>query len=159
MSNKDAIFDVLNFNVIRGRLSEARAKSAIARITRVVPDFKYGERIALKDLDKFLKTRYNARNAEWREIDKCTRTKIKRHNKYCDNVFCVSEAHVTDEEYCGAYIIKRENCIDPSDNADDFFYDVFIIVGSEDGIRLSSYYIGGYSDGLAEELYVLCGNN
>ena len=99
MNNKDVDFDALNFNVVRGKLSAARAKSASARIMRVVPDFKYGERIALKDLDKFLKTVYKARNAEWREIDKCTRTKVKRYNKYCDNVFCVSEAHVTDEEY------------------------------------------------------------
>ena len=29
---------------------------------------------------------------------------------------------------------------------------------SEDKVHLSSYYIGGYSDGLAEELFVLCGN-
>lgn len=34
----------------------------------------------------------------------------------------------------------------------------FVIVGSEDQVHLSSYYIGGYSNGLAEELYILYGN-
>ena len=73
-------------------------------------------------------------------------------------MFCVSEGHVADEEYRAAYIVKRDNLRNPSVNEADFFYDLFLIVGSEDGENLSSYFIGGYSEGLHEEKYVLCGN-
>lgn len=112
----------------------------------------------MTELELFLKTKYRAQPADWKDIDKCTRTAVRRYNKYCRTVFCVSEGHVTDEEYRAAYIVKRDNLRNPSVNEDDFFYDLFLIVGSEDGEKPTSYFIGGYSEGLHEEIYVLCGN-
>ena len=94
----------------------------------------------------------------YKDIDKCTRTAVRRYNKYCRTVFCVSEGHVTDDEYRQAYIVKRDNLRNPSVNADDFFYDLFLIVGSADGEKFTSCYVGGYSEGFCEEMYVLCGN-
>ena len=64
------------------------------------------------------------------------------------------EGYVSDEEYHCAYIIKRENCVNPSANKDDFFYDLFVIVGSEDKVHLSSYYIGGFFLGPAGEIFI-----
>lgn len=144
--------------VVRGKMSAERTKAALERIVAVLPDFRFGEQVKLAELDRFFRIKYKAEKADWKDIDKCTRTKVKRYNRYCNDVFCVSEAHVTNEEYRGAYIVTRENCVRYSADKDDFFYDMFVIVGSEDGERLSSYYIGGYSDGFAEEMFVLCGN-
>lgn len=147
-----------DYIVYRPGLSSDRINKAYDRIIRIIPAFGVGEKAALADLELFLSKKYKAVKAGWKDINSCTKTKVKRFNKYCKTVFCVSEGHVSDEEYHCAYIIKRENCVNPSANKDDFFYDVFVIVGSEDQVHLSSYYIGGFSNGLAEELYVLCGN-
>ena len=62
---------------------------------------------------------------------------------------------VSDDEYYSSYVIKRENRINPSIDEDDYFYDVFVIVGSNDGKSPTSYFIGGSSDGLSEEMYML----
>lgn len=139
-------------------LSSDRINQAHHQIKSIIPAFGLGEQVLLTDLELFLSKKYKAVKAGWKDINSCTKTKVKRFNKYCKTVFCVSESHVSDEEYHCAYIIKRENCVNPSANKDDFFYDLLVIVGSEDKLHLSSYYIGGFSNGLAEELYVLCGN-
>lgn len=148
-----------DYVVFGSKLSAERMTAAYKRIAEILPAFRLGERVSLKDLDAFLTTKYRAEKADWKDIDTCTRTKVKRYNKYCKTVFCVSEAHVTDDECYCSYIIKRGNLIKPPFNRDDFFYDMFIIVGSEDKAHLSSYFIGGSSEGFADELYVLCGNN
>lgn len=145
--------------IYRHELSADRINKAYIQIKNIIPNFRFGEQVKLTDLEIFLSKKYRAIKAKWQDIDSCTKTKVKRYNKYCKTVSCVSEEHVSDEEYYCAYIIKRENCISPSSNKDDFFYDLFVIVGSEDQEHLSSYYIGGFSAGFAEELYVLCGKN
>ena len=144
--------------VVGGKLSAERSRAALERVKSVLPYFRFGEQVKLAELDRFLRIKYKAERADWKDIDKCTRTKVKRYNRFCKDVFCVSEAHVTNEEYRVAYIVKRENCVRPSTDKDDFYYDMFVIVGSEYGERLSSYYIGGYSEGFADEMFVLCGN-
>lgn len=140
------------------KLSAEREKKALTDIRAVLPGFCSGDRATLVELERFLFEKYGAEKVDWRDIDRCTRTKVKRYNKYCRTVFCVSEGHVADEEYRAAYIVKRDNLRNPSVNEDDFFYDLFFIVGSEDGEKLSSYFIGGYSEGFHEEMYLLCGN-
>ena len=94
---------------------------AYNQIRYIKPAFQLGEQVHLKDLDSFLSKKYRAVKADWKDIDKCTKTKVKRFNKHCKTVFCVSEGHVSEEEYHCAYIINRENCINPSTNKDDFF--------------------------------------
>lgn len=148
-----------DYMIFHSKLSVDRMSAAYQKIREVLPAFQQGKQVNLKDLDIFLTKKYKAVKANWKDIDSCTKTKVKRYNKYCKTVFCVSEAHVTDDEYYCSYIIKRENLINPPFNKDDFFYDMFIIVGSEDKIHLSSYFIGGSSEGFADEFYVLCGNN
>lgn len=150
--------DKSDYIIFNAKLSEKRITAALERIASVLPGFRLCESVTLVDLDKYLSERYKAIKADWKDINKCTRTRVKRYNGYCKDVFCVSEAHVVNEEYYSAYIIKRENCVNPSVNSDDYFYDMFVIAGSEDGKSLSSYYIGGYSEGFADEMYVLCGN-
>lgn len=147
-----------DYNIFRPELSQDRALSAYKRIIAILPDFRIGESITLAELEKYLFKRYKAEKADWKDINNCTKTKVKRYNKYCTTVFCVSECHVPDEEYHSSYIIRRNNCIDPVMNSDDYFYDLFLIVGSEDKKHLSSYFIGGTSEGFAEEMYLLCGN-
>ena len=156
--NKNFNNNACDYYIIHSKLSSNRMNVAYNQIRYIIPAFQLGEQVHLKDLDSFLSKKYRAVKADWKDIDKCTKTKVKRFNKHCKTVFCVSEGHVSEEKYHCAYIINRENCINPSTNKDDFFYDLFIIVGSEDKVHFSSYYIGGYSDGLAEELFVLCGN-
>lgn len=146
-----------DYYVFSYKLSDERLEKAYKRITRFLPSFKLGTRASLKDIDFFLAEKYKAVQADWKEIDACTRTKIKRYNKYCQTVFCVSESYVTDDDYHTAYIIKREHLINPSFEKDDFFYDLFLIVGSEDKEHITSYFIGGSSEGFAEEIYVMCG--
>lgn len=159
MRKKQKYSDMDDCFIIRGKLSCERTRLAIERIVSVLPDFRLGDQVILTELDRFLREKYKAEKADFKDIDKCTRTKVRRYNKYCNDVFCVSENHVENGEYVCSYIIKRENCINVSENRDDFFYDMFVIVGSEDGERLSGYYIGGYSEGFAEEMYVLSGNS
>ena len=150
--------DEAEFVTVSSALSEARAEAALRSINEVLPQFRAGDVATLGELKLFLSVKYRAQPADWKDIDKCTRTGVKRYNKYCRTVFCVSEGHVTDDEYRQAYIVKREDLKNPSVNACDFFYDLFFIVGSEDGEKLSSYFIGGYSEGFHEEMYLLCGN-
>lgn len=150
--------DEAEFVTVSSALSEARAEAALRSINEVLPQFRAGDVATLGELKLFLSVKYRAQPADWKDIDKCTRTKVRRYNKYCRTVFCVSEGHVADEEYRAAYIVKRDNLRNPSVNEDDFFYDLFLIVGSEDGEKPTSYFIGGYSEGLHEEIYVLCGN-
>ncbi len=156
---KEKEVDINDFTVFKGKLSVERAKQAYERIKTFLPDYHYGENVTLVDLNSFLIKKYKAEIVNFKDIDKCTRTKVKRYNKYCNDVFCVSEGHVVNEEYICSYIIKREYCNNASENEDDFFHDLFVIAGSEDGKRLTSYYIGGYSECFAEEMYLLCGNN
>lgn len=156
---KEKEVDINDFTVFKGKLSVERAKQAYERIKTFLPDYHYGENVRLVDLNLFLLKKYKAEMVGFKDIDKCTRTKVKRYNKYCNDVFCVSEGHVVNKEYICSYIIKREYCNNVSENKDDFFHDLFVIAGSEDGKRLTSYYIGGYSEGFAEEMYLLCGNN
>ena len=146
------------FVTVTASLTAERAEAALRSINEVLPRFRAGETVTLTDLESFLTAKYRAQPADWKDIDKCTRTKVKRYNKYCRTVFCVSEGHVADEEYRAAYIVKRDNLRNPSVNEDDFFYDLFLIVGSEDGEKPTSYFIGGYSEGFHEEMYLLCGN-
>lgn len=150
--------DEAEFVAVSSALPADRAEAALARINEVLPRFRAGETATLTELELFLKTKYRAQPADWKDIDKCTRTAVRRYNKYCRTVFCVSEGHVTDDEYRQAYIVKRDNLRNPSVNADDFFYDLFLIVGSADGEKFTSCYVGGYSEGFCEEMYVLCGN-
>lgn len=150
--------DEAEFVTVSSALSEARSEAALRSINEVLPQFRAGDVATLGELKLFLSVKYRAQPADWKDIDKCTRTKVRRYNKYCRTVFCVSEGHVTDDEYRMAYIVKRDNLRNPSVNEDDFFYDLFLIVGSEDGEKPTSYFIGGYSEGLHEEIYVLCGN-
>ncbi len=150
--------DEAEFVTVSSALSEARSEAALRSINEVLPQFRAGDVATLGELKLFLSVKYRAQPADWKDIDKCTRTKVRRYNKYCRTVFCVSEGHVADEEYRAAYIVKRDNLRNPSVNEDDFFYDLFLIVGSEDGEKPTSYFIGGYSEGLHEEIYVLCGN-
>ena len=150
--------DEAEFVAVSSALPADRAEAALARINEVLPRFRVGDVATLGELKLFLSVKYRAQPADWKDIDKCTRTKVRRYNKYCRTVFCVSEGHVTDEEYRQAYIVKREDLENPSVNGRDFFYDLFFIVGSEDGEKLSSYFIGGYSEGFHEEMYLLCGN-
>ncbi len=150
--------DEAEFVAVSSALPADRAEAALARINEVLPRFRVGDVATLGELKLFLSVKYRAQPADWKDIDKCTRTKVRRYNKYCRTVFCVSEGHVTDEEYRMAYIVKREDLENPSVNGRDFFYDLFFIVGSEDGEKLSSYFIGGYSEGFHEEMYLLCGN-
>lgn len=150
--------DEAEFVTVSSALSEARSEAALRSINEVLPQFRAGDVATLGELKLFLSVKYRAQPADWKDIDKCTRTAVRRYNKYCRTVFCVSEGHVADEEYRAAYIVKRDNLRNPSVNEDDFFYDLFLIVGSEDGERLSSYFIGGYSEGFHEEMYLLCGN-
>ena len=158
MRKNSGTTDANGFIAVKGKLYEERSRAALERVKSVLPDFRFGEQVKLAELDRFLRIKYKAERADWKDIDKCTRTKVKRYNRFCKDVFCVSEAHVTNEEYRVAYIVKRENCVRPSTDKDDFYYDMFVIVGSEYGERLSSYYIGGYSEGFADEMFVLCGN-
>ncbi len=150
--------DEAEFVTVSSALSEARSEAALRSINEVLPQFRAGDVATLGELKLFLSVKYRAQPADWKDIDKCTRTKVRRYNKYCRTVFCVSEGHVADEEYRAAYIVKRDNLRNPSVYEDDFFYDLFLIVGSEDGEKPTSYFIGGYSEGLHEEIYVLCGN-
>ena len=135
--------DEAEFVAVSSALPADRAEAALQSINEVLPRFGAGETATLTELEL---------------IDKCTRTAVRRYNKYCRTVFCVSEGHVTDDEYRQAYIVKRDNLRNPSVNADDFFYDLFLIVGSADGEKFTSCYVGGYSEGFCEEMYVLCGN-
>lgn len=155
-SNNDLkINDLYIFN---SKLSADRMNNAYKRITDYVPSFKLGSHISLKDLEHFLIGKYKAVQANWKDINMCTKTQVKRYNKYCQTIFCVSEGLVSDDEYYSSYIIKRVNLINPSLNRDEYFFDLFLIVGSEDKQYLTSYYVGGSSEGFAEELYVMCGN-
>lgn len=149
-----------DFFVINPTLPPGVTSEVYTEIRQLLPNFKLGDRALLTDLEFFLVEKYKAEKADWRDIDKCTKLKgVKKFNKYCQDVFCVSECKVTDEDYYSAYIIKRENCIKPSTNKDDFFHDLFLIVGSKDKKHLTSYYIGGYSYGFHAEIFVLSGKN
>lgn len=150
--------DEAEFVAVSSALPADRAEAALRSINEVLPRFRVGDVATLSELRIFLSVKYRASEADWKDIDKCTRTGVKRYNKYCRTVFCVSEGHVADDEYRQAYIVKREDLENPSVNGRDFFYDLFLIVGSEDGEKLSSYFIGGYSEGFHEEMYLLCGN-
>lgn len=132
--------------------------AACDRIRAILPAFCPGEAVGLADLDAFLISKYRAERTDWKAINLCTLTKVKRFNTRCRTVFCVSEGHVADEEYILAYRIRHADCIRPHYNKDDYFYDMFVIVGSEDGRTLSSYFIGGDSEGFREEMFVLSGN-
>ncbi len=146
------------FVLTKSNLSSEQLAAAKKRIIEFLPNFNENEHIRLAELDKFLMLKYNAEKVDWKEIDKCTRTGIRKYNKFCKTVFCVSEGLVSDENYSSSYIIKRENCINPSTNKDDYFYDVFIIVGSVDD-HPTSYFVGGHSDGLIEEMELLVKKN
>ncbi|HQC54489.1 MAG TPA: hypothetical protein PKX91_02055 [Clostridia bacterium] len=149
-----------DFIVVRPSLPADVTNETYAEIRQILPGFKLGDSVLLTDLEFFLVEKYKAVKADWRDIDKCTELKgVKKVNKHCQDVFCVSECKVTDEDYYSAYIIKRENCVNPSTNKDDFFRDLFLIVGSKDKKHLSSYYIGGYSYGFHVEMFVLCGKS
>lgn len=151
--NKDE--KINNYTIFsKGNLTTNQFADTKKRIMKFLPNFNQNKQISLEELDKFLMLKYKAEKADWKEIDKCTRTKIKKSNKYCKTVFCVSEGLVSDEDYYSSYIIKRENCINPSTNKDDYFYDVFIIIGSING-HPTSYFVGGHSDGLMEEMQLL----
>lgn len=138
-------------------ISTEQIAVATKAIIDVLPNYNVSKPITLEELDGFLILKYKAEKAHWKDIDKCTLTKIRKYNKYCKTVFCISEGLVSDDEYYSSYIIKRENCIDPSTNKDDYFNDVFIIVGSSDKVHPTSYFVGGHSGGLLEEMQVLIG--
>ncbi len=136
-------------------LSREQAEDATERIAEFLPNYTAFAYVGLAELDMYLTLKYKAQKAYFKDIDKCTRTKIRKYNKYCKTVFCISEGLVSDDEYYSSYVIKRENRINPSIDEDDYFYDVFVIVGSNDGKSPTSYFIGGSSDGLSEEMYML----
>lgn len=148
-----------DYITIRSVVPAERLNSATQHIAKVLPAFHLEKQVTLADLEKFLKIKYKAAKADWKDIDSCTRKNIKRYNKYCQTVFCISECQVLDEEYYASYIIKREHCIKASMDVDDFFYDLFIIIGSKDNVHPSSFYVGGQSEGILDELFVLCGKH
>lgn len=159
MSKKKDDFVLEDYYIVRPEISIETVNKAIAEIRKYLPDYKGDRSATLIELDAFLSKKYKAKKADWKDIDKCTRTKIKRYNKYCQTVFCMSECHIPDEEYYSSYIIEREHCIYPSKDKDDFFYDMFLIVGSNDGKHFTSSYVGGQSDGFLYEMYVLKGKH
>lgn len=118
--------DEAEFVTVSSALSEARSEAALRSINEVLPQFRAGDVATLGELKLFLSVKYRAQPADWKDIDKCTRTKVRRYNKYCRTVFCVSEGHVADEEYRAAYIVKRDNLRNPSVNEDDFFTTCFL---------------------------------
>lgn len=158
MKNDHTRIDIDNITIVHPELSEERFLAAYRRIKNVLPRFRPGEAVGLADLDAFLISKYRAERTNWKAINLCTLTKVKRFNARCRTVFCVSEGHVADEEYILAYRIRHADCIRSHYNKDDYFYDMFVIVGSEDGRTLSSYFIGGDSEGFREEMFVLSGN-
>lgn len=156
MRNKKDVFKIKDYYNLH-RVSMEIINSALVEIKKYLPEYK-GDRCAtLKELDEFMSVKYKAQRADWKDIDKCTKTDVRLYNEYCHTVFGISEGFVTDRDYATSYFIERKHCINPSTHKDDFFYDMFLIIGSKDGEHCTSYYVGGHSDGFLREMCVLSG--
>lgn len=157
MKKKKVPFNIDDYYIIRPEISIELVDKTVVEIRKYLPYFKVNCRATLIELDEFMTKKYKAQKADWKDIDKCTRTKVRIYNKYCRTVFGVSECLVNDRDYYTSYIIEREHCIHPSTNKDAFFYDMFLIAGSNDGKHFTSYYVGGRSDSFLDEMCVLSG--
>lgn len=156
MDEQEIGFDIKDYYQIEAEHQVEIVREIILEIRKYLPEYK-GDRCAtLKELDEFLSKKYNAKKAVLDDINKCTRTKFRYKKKY-RTVNFVGEGMVTEEDYYASYIIEHENCINPFEDKDCFFYDIFLTIGSKDGIHFTSFNNGGYSDDIIEELGILSG--
>lgn len=109
----------------------------------------------IEDLVKFLKINYLAVRIELPEINHCTQRGIKRYNKYCKTVNCISEGFVSDKDFIAVYKILKKD-LGVNEYTGDCYIDTIVIVGSEDKIHADSFYIGGGCRRLGLQMNILC---
>lgn len=62
-----------DYVVFGSKLSAERMTAAYKRIAEILPAFRLGERVSLKDLDAFLTTKYRAEKADWKDtVKRCS---------------------------------------------------------------------------------------
>lgn len=146
-----------NYYIIYGNLNYplTKIKKEIEFINKQLECNLANTRYTLHDIDKFLKITYYAEKIELKEINNCTKNGIKRYNKHCKSVECISEGFVSDNKYVGTYKILRNN-MQTTDYYGDCFIDTVIIIGSDDNVHPTDFYIGGGSKKLGLQMNILC---
>lgn len=146
-----------NLYIIEGNMDYPRSKikKEIEFINKQLEKHQHYSRYTLQDMDKFLDIIYCAEKIELEEINNCTKKGIKRYNKYCKTVECISEGFVIDNQYIGTYKILKKN-MKTTDYCGDCFIDTVIIIGSNDNVHPTNFYIGGGSKKLGLQMNILC---